>query len=171
MAGPNLPVNVDAVYADQAGDPSVKAHQAAHDSIHRVVNRFDMDAVPAVGQVPRWNGTLYLPDSLDSSDVPTVSVNPRTASYTLAATDAGKVVEMNVATANTITVPSVLSVPWATGTVIGLRAWGTGITTVTPVSGVLVHSRGQVKTLAGQYSEAMLTYRGSDTWILSGDIA
>lgn len=171
MAGPNLPVNVDATYVDAPGDPSIKAHQQAHDAIHQVVNRFDKDAVPTAGQVPRWNGSLYVPDSLDSTDVPTVTVNSQVSSYTLAAADAGKVVEMNVAAANSVTVPPAASVAWAVGTVVGLRVWGTGSTTVVAGAGVTVNSRGQVKTFAGQYAEGMLTYRGGDTWILSGDLA
>jgi len=41
MAGPNLPENVDATYADDGGDPSRQLHQAAHDAIHNIVNEFD----------------------------------------------------------------------------------------------------------------------------------
>lgn len=170
MTGPNLPVNTDATYADSPGDPSIKAHQQAHDSIHTIVNWFDKDATRAVGQVLRWNGTLYVPDALDSSDVPTVITNSQVASYTLVLADAGKVIEMNVASANTVTVPPAASVAWVTGTVIGLRQWGAGVTTVAAGTGVAVNSRGQIKTFAGQYAEGMLTYRGANSWILSGDL-
>lgn len=60
MAGPNLPVNVDATYSD-TGDPSAAAHQQHHDAVHRHVNRFDKDAAP--DGVLAWNtGTsLYVP--------------------------------------------------------------------------------------------------------------
>lgn len=57
MAGPNLPTNVDATYPDN-GDPSAAAHQQAHDVVHRVVNRFDVDAAPADGQIYTYSASL-----------------------------------------------------------------------------------------------------------------
>jgi hypothetical protein len=61
MAGPNLPVNIDASYPDSS-DASVKAHQQAHDAIHGVVNAFDTTIGAATtGQVPIFNGTVYTP--------------------------------------------------------------------------------------------------------------
>lgn len=49
MAGPNLPINVDTTYADSTADASVKTHQQHHDSIHTIINRFDLTP-PTVGQ-------------------------------------------------------------------------------------------------------------------------
>jgi hypothetical protein len=50
LAGPNLPVNVDATYSDSGTDPSVQLHQQHHDLIHAILNRFDKDATPTNGQ-------------------------------------------------------------------------------------------------------------------------
>jgi hypothetical protein len=75
---PNLSITVDATYDDVPADPSVKAHQQAHDKIHKVVNLFDMDAVPTADQVPMWDATAgaYLPKGLSaSSAMPFVSAN------------------------------------------------------------------------------------------------
>lgn len=35
---PDLPTNIDATYSDDPGDPSVKAHQQAHDVLHAWAN-------------------------------------------------------------------------------------------------------------------------------------
>lgn len=42
MAGPGLPVTVDADNADDGGDPTVKAHQQHHDALHAIANFFDL---------------------------------------------------------------------------------------------------------------------------------
>jgi len=62
MAGPNLPVNIDSTYANSSTDPSINAHQKAHDTLHRIVNTLDTRLGTAtVGQVLTWNGAAYAP--------------------------------------------------------------------------------------------------------------
>lgn len=68
MAAPNLPVNIDTTYVDDASDSSVKVHQQHHDEVHKVVNLFD-DATPSTsGSVPAWNGTIHSSRVLDARD-------------------------------------------------------------------------------------------------------
>jgi len=67
MAGPNLPVNVDATYADSGTDTTVKLHQQHHDAIHDIVNKIDTAVGTAVtGDVLTWNGTVYGPEAPDT---------------------------------------------------------------------------------------------------------
>lgn len=94
--------------------------------------------------------------------------NPQTASYTLVLTDASKAVELNVATANTVTVPLNASVAYPVGTVIELLQYGVGQTTVTAASGVTIRSAHGLK-LSAQYSGASLRLRATDEWVLVGD--
>jgi hypothetical protein len=63
VAGPNLPVTVDAAYPDGT-DPSVKEHQQHHDAIHELLNRFDL-AAPTDGQTLVWVSAVgrWLPQS------------------------------------------------------------------------------------------------------------
>lgn len=96
--------------------------------------------------------------------------NRQTASYTLALTDADKLVEMNVATANNLTVPLNSSVTFAIGTKIDLSQYGAGQTTVVATSGVTVRSAGGALKLAVQYSGASLVKIATDEWYLFGDI-
>lgn len=96
--------------------------------------------------------------------------NRQTASYTLALTDADKLVEMNVATANNLTVPLNSSIAFAIGTKIDLAQYGAGQTTVVATSGVTVRSAGGALKLALQYSGASLVKIATNEWYLFGDI-
>lgn len=99
-----------------------------------------------------------------------VSVNTRTASYTLVLSDASKVIEMNVASANVLTVPPNSSVAFPIGTMIAIDQMGAGQTTITPGAGVTIRSSGSLTKLNGQYSSATLRKRGTDEWVLVGDL-
>lgn len=143
MGSPNLPINVDTTYADDAGDASVKLHQQHHDSIHTIINQFDA------------NGGLL--------------INTQTASYTLVASDVQKLVEMNVATANNLTIPNSV---FAAGQYVQVRQYGAGATSIVAGSGVTLKMRGNTTgtiALNGQYSEGTITFRSASEAIFSGD--
>jgi hypothetical protein len=99
-----------------------------------------------------------------------LTANLRTASYTLVLTDAGLVVEMNVAGANTLTIPPNSSVPFPIGTVIEILQYGAGQTTIAPGSGVSVVSPDNARKLRAQYSSVSLRKRATDTWVMVGDL-
>lgn len=90
--------------------------------------------------------------------------------YTLVLADAGTLVEFTNAAGNTLTIPPNSSVAFPTGTFISLRQYGTGQVTVTPGAAVTLRSRGAAYKTGGQYAEATLTKRGSDEWVLTGDV-
>jgi hypothetical protein len=98
-------------------------------------------------------------------------VNTQTASYTLVAGDIGKAVEMNVASANNLTVPPNSSVAFATGSRIDITQMGAGQTTVVAGSGVTIRQRETKLKLAGQYAGASLYKRATDEWVLFGDLS
>lgn len=93
--------------------------------------------------------------------------NVKTADYTLTLGDAGEAIEVNSATAKVVTVPPASSVAWLPGTVITVYQAGAGNVTVAPGSGVTIRNNA---ALRGQYAEASLRYRGSDEWVLAGDL-
>lgn len=99
-----------------------------------------------------------------------ITTNRQTASYTLVLSDADKLVEMNVATANNLTVPLNSSVAFPTGTQILLSQYGSGQTTIVATSGVTIRSNGGKLKLNVQYSGATLIKIGTDEWYLFGDI-
>jgi hypothetical protein len=99
-----------------------------------------------------------------------ITTNRQTASYTLVLSDADKLVEMNVGSANNLTIPLNSSVAFPTGTQILLAQYGAGQTTVVATSGVTVRSNGGKLKLNVQYSGATLIKIGTDEWYLFGDI-
>jgi hypothetical protein len=136
----------------------------------------DADLVAKGGSVT-WGtigGTLSdqtdLQTALDAKTNKLITTNRQTASYTLVLADADKLVEMNVATANDLTIPLNSSVAFATGTQILLAQYGAGQTTIVPTSGVTVRSNGAKLKLNVQYSGATLIKIGTDEWYLFGDI-
>ena len=98
-------------------------------------------------------------------------INTQTASYTLVLTDDLKLIEMNVASANNLTVPPNSSVAFNVGAVMELVQLGAGQTTIAAGAGVTIRSSGGKLKLAGQYSGATLYKRATDEWVLVGDIA
>jgi hypothetical protein len=108
--------------------------------------------------------------ALDTKTNKLITTNRQTASYTLVLSDADKLVEMNVGSANNLTIPLNSSVAFATGTQILLAQYGAGQTTIVPTSGVTVRSNGAKLKLNVQYSGATLIKIGTDEWYLFGDI-
>jgi hypothetical protein len=85
--------------------------------------------------------------------------------------DAGKIVEMNNSSANTVTIPTNASKAFVTGARIDIVQYGAGKTTITGATGVTVNgvSAGSAGINA-RYSGASLYKRGTDEWIVLGDI-
>jgi len=103
------------------------------------------------------------------------SINAQTGtSYTLVLADSGKFVEMNNASANTLTVPPNSSVGFPVGTQITIVQTGAGTTTISPGSGVTVNyyslTAAGTRTLRAQWAAASLIKRDSDSWVLIGNL-
>ena len=98
-----------------------------------------------------------------------VTIDAETASYTLILTNQEQMVEMNVSSANTLTVPTNSSVAFPVGTRIHVVQTGTGQTTITPAGGVTVNGTPGLKTRA-QWSAVTLVKRATDTWVAFGDL-
>ena len=101
------------------------------------------------------------------SELPT---SAQTASYTLVLADKAKVVEMNVASANNLTIPTNANVAFPTGTQIHIVQTGAGQTTVVAPAGGTANSATTLK-LRAQWSAATLIKRDTNTWVLVGDLA
>ncbi|HWV81238.1 MAG TPA: DUF2793 domain-containing protein [Hyphomicrobiaceae bacterium] len=97
-------------------------------------------------------------------------INAQTgASYTLVLADKGRIVSMNNAGANTLTIPANSSVAFPLGTIINVLQIGAGATTIAGASGVTVNG---VSTGAGEiesrWQGVALTKIGTDSWAVSG---
>lgn len=100
-----------------------------------------------------------------------VSINTQTASYQLVLTDGNKIIEMNVSTGNVLTIPANATVAFTIGTLIDIVQIGAGQTSVAGAVGVTVDSAGTKTKLTTQFSAASIYKRGSDEWVLMGDIS
>lgn len=93
----------------------------------------------------------------------------KTASYTLALVDAGTIVAMDVATANTVTIPANAAVAFPIGTVIEGYRKGAGVTSTVAAAGVTI-----VPNTALKAREVGSTWgyrkRATDEWVISGDL-
>jgi hypothetical protein len=98
------------------------------------------------------------------------TINQQTASYTPVLTDRDKLVEINSASAVTLTIPTNASVAYPVGTSFDILQTGAGQITIAPASGVTVNSTPGLK-LRTQWSSATLFKRASDTWVVFGDLS
>jgi hypothetical protein len=99
------------------------------------------------------------------------------ATYTLALTDGGKIIEMNSASAQIFIVPAHTSVAAPVGTAATIVQFGAGAVSVSAAGGVTVLSYGTTpgsggfRKLLGQYAAALLYQTSTtDTWVLTGNI-
>ena len=103
------------------------------------------------------------------------STNAQTGStYTLILSDAGKYVEMNNASSNTLTVPLNASVAFPIGTEVTIIQTGAGTTTISPAGGVTVNyyslTGAGTRTIKAQWAAATLIKRAENTWVLIGNL-
>jgi hypothetical protein len=99
-----------------------------------------------------------------------VSINTQTVNYTLALSDNYKLIEVNNASARTITIPTNTAVTFPIGTQILISQYGAGQVTIAPDAGVTLRSSGGKTKTAAQYAMATLVKRGTNEWYLAGDI-
>lgn len=97
-----------------------------------------------------------------------VTITTKTASATLALTD-GDWIEMDVATANTLTVPPNSTAAFPIGAVRNINQRGAGQTTIVAGSGVTIRTDETLK-LRKQWATAVLVKRGTNEWVLAGSL-
>jgi len=112
-----------------------------------------------------WNSQSYA--ELSGTDKFTINEQTGTA-YTLVGSDAGKLIKMTNAAANTLTVPPNSSVAFDIGVTINVVNYGAGQTTLTAGAGVTIYSYNSALAITGQYGQAVLTKCDTDLWIAAG---
>lgn len=123
---------------------------------------YDSDAVDAAIDV-RVNSAFV-------GNLP-VEINTQVGtSYTVVASDVGKLISMGNASANTLTIPANASLALPIGSQIFVLQSGTGQTTVAVTSDTLSIATSFTAKLAERYSVAALTKVGSTQWVLNGDL-
>ena len=113
----------------------------------------------------RWNGTSWA--TYTQQKVIDLSLSRKTDNYTLVADDNGQVVEMNKATANTLTVPSGV---FSAGQQVLITQYGAGQTTIAG-SGVTLRSDGGKLKINSQYSSATILFISATEAYVFGNLA
>lgn len=113
----------------------------------------------------RWNGTSWV--TYTQQKVIDLSLARKTDDYTLVAADNGQVVEMNKATANTLTVPSGV---FTAGQQVLVTQYGAGQTTIAG-SGVTLRSDGGKLKINSQYSSATILFISATEAYVFGNLA
>jgi hypothetical protein len=153
MPGPGRYVSFPPVPSDQAaaGQPG---HITSHNQLADDVSALQAEVLQLQAQVI---GAI-LPSSVQN------------VNYTLAATDLGTVVEMNSATAVTVTIPPSGQVGFPVGAVISVAQMGIGVVTLVAGGGVTMLSAAGANVSAGQYTTMVLRQRALNVWVVGGDI-
>jgi hypothetical protein len=122
--------------------------------------------VLSTGKTIRWTGTGLEDYGLQKS-LQDLILSRKTDSYTLVATDNGQVVEMNKATANTLTVPQNI---FSAGQQVLVTQYGAGQTTIAAGAGVTLRSSGGKLKLTNQYATATLIFISASEAYVSGNL-
>lgn len=96
-----------------------------------------------------------------------ITLDRKTASYTLVANDNGKMIEMNVASANTLTIDASV---FSAGNQILISQYGAGQTTITAGAGVTLRSSGGKLKTSAQYSLVTIIAISSTEFYVAGDL-
>ena len=107
-------------------------------------------------------------DGKVEADQASSAILEKTAAFTLALTDAGRLIEVNASTGVTCTVPDNASVAFPTGTEIELVQMGEGTVTIAGAAGVTILSQDNCDETMGQYAVCCLKKLDTNTWLLAG---
>lgn len=95
----------------------------------------------------------------------------KTASFTLALANAGRLIQVSASSAVTVTIPTNASVAFPVGTEIEIAQMGAGAVTIAAASGVTINSLDSAVTTSGQYAVVGMKKIGTNVWLLSGALS
>lgn len=179
--------------ADQADDLAI-SHSSASTNVHglsasasvvgtnttQILSNKTLDnpIIPSVNGDMSVSGSVSVSSNLLSSGSVFVSGNvvghidilDRTSNYTLSLSDDGKLIQMNVSSANSVTIPLNSSAAFPVGTQITVVQAGTGQTTIVAADpGVTINVTPGLK-LRARWSAASLIKLGTNSWLVTGDL-
>jgi hypothetical protein len=169
----NFPTSLDTLTNPTATDtldspPHDTQHSDANDAIEALQAKVGIDSSAVTTSHDYKIGEL----ETDVTNINELQQNEQTGtSYTLVLADGGKLVEMNNASANTLTVPPNSSVALPVGTQILVLQTGAGQTTLAAGSGVTVNSKDGNLKLSDQWCGVTLIKRATDIWVAIGDLS
>lgn len=99
-----------------------------------------------------------------------IEFNTQSASYTLVLSDQNKMIEINNASANEVTIPLNSAVAFPIGTQILVTQAGAGQTSIGKSVGVTLYAEDNKLKLVGQYAMCTLIKKSADLWYVGGNL-
>jgi hypothetical protein len=137
-----------------------------------LANKLDASSASTTYLTQSSASEIYLTQSSASTTYEPINlqINTQSESYTLALADTTKIVQMNVATANNLTIPQNSSIEFPIGTNIDIIQIGAGQTTLVADTNVTINSKNNALKLTGQWSGVSIYKRDTNTWVAIGDL-
>lgn len=150
----------DTVLPTQSENDALQGTNGSPSNTNRYVTNTDSRLTDA--RTP----TTHTHTTADITDYAQVSVNPQTGTaYTPVLSDAGKIIEMNNPSANTVTIPPHTAVAYPINTVMEVFQYGAGVTSVVGGAGVTTRPTGPI-AVSAQYKSLRFRQRAFDEWIV-----
>jgi hypothetical protein len=109
--------------------------------------------------------------AVDAKAPKDITINTQeTDAYTLVLADDGKLVDIDYATAATLTVPKNSVVAFPVGSMVAIRQKGAGQVTIAPVDGDVTINNADGLKITDQYIVAALIKVATDTWNAVGSL-
>lgn len=136
----------------------------------------DSSGVASISSGVIVNADISSSAAVEISKIADVTIDTKTANYTLVLTDKNKLIEINMSSSNTVSVPTNANAAFPIGSQIHITQYGSGktqIAAVTPATTTIrsAPSAGNGAFLRAQYSSATLIKRATDEWYLVGDLS
>jgi hypothetical protein len=175
----NFPTSLDALTnpsgTDSMSSPShAGQHTDANDAIEALQAKVGADSSAVTTSHDYKISALETDVSAAQTDIDNINelqFTTPTASYTLLLSDAGKLVQTNVASANNLTIPPNSSAAFPVGTQILVVQVGAGQTTLVAGAGVTINSKDGNLNLSAQWCGVTLIKRATDVWVALGDLS
>lgn len=116
-----------------------------------------------------YNGSTYDSRYVTGAELVQVAASGVVDSTTLTLDQSYKVIELDAATAKTITIPTNANVAIPVNTLIYVYQMGAGQITIVPDTGVTLRSSNSEYKTLGQYSVITLRKRATNEWVMWGD--
>jgi len=164
-----IPLQVQGIVGQAANLQEWKTSAATVAYVTPLGKFFSFDGT-TTAEVSTLSGTQTLTNKTLITPITTMGTNAKTASYTLVLSDQSKIIEINNAGANTLTIPTNATEAFPIGTYFLFIQTGAGQTTITPADGtVIINGTPGLKTRA-QWSSATIIKRATNTWAVVGDL-
>jgi len=165
-AGTNTTQVATTAFVGTAVSALVASAPAALDTLNELATALGSDANFSTTMT---NALALKASKAELSAATLASFNTKTTSYTPVLSDEGNVIEMDSASANSVTIPPNSSVAFNIGSSIDVFQKGAGQTTIVAGAGVTILNTPGLK-FRDRYSMATLIKRDTNTWIVSGDL-